>query len=606
MTQMYQAPMTPGFGSNAMNTLAGGNLATTKSPFFNIANQFLPRNLHDVIRWARYITTQSPVTTEVIRKLSTYPITDFLVDTEKEATRQKYKDLFKSFGLRSVLHDIGFEYYTLGNVFVSIYFPVHRALSCGACATVYNAKTADFVKFVDFKFEGTCPKCSAKALFSVKDTESFDIADMNIVKWDPLNIAVNHNPITNEYEYYYKIPNDIKRKIKQGDRLFVNSIPWSFIEAVEKNQDFKFDKNNLFHLKNLSTGQMVEGVSVPPLLSQFSLVFYQATLRRANESVAQDYMAPLRVIFPTAQTGNSDPVVSLSMRNFASNMQQAMIKHKQDNNHVVIAPVPVGYQAISGEGKNLLVTQEIAQAEESILLSMGVSKELLSGTTNWTSSTVGLRMLENTMLTYTAQMNGLIEWIITRVTSYLSLENCGVSLTPFKLTDDDNLREVLLKLVEAGEASISTLLETYGIDYEDELKKKREDTVAKAINDTRTQLEVDRGVFLASKKMSDKLDQHNDYRSALAKAQAIAEQMVSMDPASRRQILNQYRVEDFAMYIMVGKLLEEIATQGAQQQVDAQGNPAAPAEEGEVGGPSGKPAEKKESNPAESASKESK
>jgi hypothetical protein len=32
---------------------------------------------------------------------------------------------------------------------------------------------------------------------------------MNIIKWDPENIAVAYNAITGESEYYYKIPNDI-------------------------------------------------------------------------------------------------------------------------------------------------------------------------------------------------------------------------------------------------------------------------------------------------------------------------------------------------------------------------------------------------------------
>lgn len=570
MSGMYQPPLTPGFNSGALNNISGGNLATTRSPFFSVANQFLPRNLHDVIRWARYITTQSPVTTEVIRKLSTYPITDFLVDTEKESTRAKYRELFKSFKLRSILHDVGFEYYSVGNVFLSIYFPIHRTLCCNRCNTEYNAKNAEFIKFVNFEFEGTCPKCATKTTFNRKDAKSFNIEDMNLIKWDPINIAVNHNPITNEYDYYYKIPNEIRRKVKQGDRLFVNSIPWSFVEAIKNNQDFKFDRNNLFHLKNVSTGQMVEGISVPPLISLFPLVFYQATLRKANESVAQDYMAPLRVIYPSAQTGNSDPVISLSMSNFAANMQQAMQKHKQDNNHVLIAPVPVGYQAISGEGKSLLVSQEIAQAEESILLSLGVSRELLSGTTNWTSSTVGLRMLENTLLTYTSQIESLIEWIITRVSKYITLETCAVTLTPFKLTDDDNFRQVLGTLVSSGKASVSTLLESYGVEYEDELDKIREDAIAEGINHAKMQLEVDRGVFLAAKQMTDKFDQNNDYRTALTKAQQIAEELMPMDTVMRRQVLGQMRIEDFAMYLMVAKLLEEYNQQESAQRAQEQ------------------------------------
>lgn len=85
----------------------------TPSPWFTIANQFMPRNLHDVIRWARYITVQSPTTTEVIRKLCTYPITEFIVDTNSDEVEKRYAELFESFKLKEKLQDIGFDYYTL-------------------------------------------------------------------------------------------------------------------------------------------------------------------------------------------------------------------------------------------------------------------------------------------------------------------------------------------------------------------------------------------------------------------------------------------------------------------------------------------------------------
>lgn len=567
MSSSYQPPLTPGFNSSYSN---GGNnaTATTKSPFFSVSNQFLPRNLHDVIRWARFITSQSPVTTEVIRKLATYPITDFVIDSNNETVRRNYKGLFKNLELKASLHDIGFEYHTIGNVFVSVYFPIHRSLICPHCKQSYAAKSATFAKFNNFQFSGECPSCLSKAVFQVSDTKSYDLTKITLIKWDPTHIVVNHNPITNEYDYYYKVPNDIKRKIKMGDRLFVDSVPWIFIDAVQNNQDILFDRGNIFHLKNLSTGQLVEGVSVPPLISQFSLVFYQQTLRKANESVAQDYMAPMRVIYPTAQTSNSDPVISLSMRSFVSNMQNALVKHKQDNNHILIAPVPVGYATISGEGKTLLVSQEIAQAEESILLSLGVSRELLSGSTNWNSSTVGLRMLENTLATYTGQMESLIEWIITKTTNYLKWENHPVSLVPFKLTDDEGLRQVLLNMYTNGKASASTLLESYGIDYNEELKKIREDTISEAVNQAKMSMEVDRAVFLATTKAMDKFDINNDYTIALGKAQQMAEELHTAGPDVCRQVLNQLKLEDYAMYLLVSKLLEEIAGQMNPEEQD--------------------------------------
>lgn len=547
----------------------GAGAGMTKSPYFTVANQFLPRNLHDVIRWARYITLHSPVTTEVIRKLSTYPITDFVIDSENKDVLEIYNKIFKSFKLKRALHDIGFEYHTIGNVFISIYYPIQRMLVCPYCKLEHNAKKASFVQFKNYQFVGTCPSCGSSATFLRKDTKSLNIEDMNIIKWDPLNISVNHNIITGEYEYYYRIPNEVKRKVQQGDKLFVNSVPWGFIEAIRNKQDFKFDKDSIYHMKNVSTGHMVDGISIPPLISQYNLVFYTATLRKANEAIATDFMSPMRIVFPTAQTGNSDPVVALSMRNFVGQMQSNLQQHRMDPNHIAIAPVPVGYQTISGEGKTLLVSQEIAQAEESLLLGMGVSRELLSGTTNWTSSTVGLRMLENTLRSYVDQIEELINWIMSTTSRYLGADIRKVTLSPFKLADDDSLRQVLLNLVSQGQASFSSLYESYGMDYEDELRRIREDAAAAARNKVQTQVEVERAEFLASKDAGDIVSKDDSYKNTLAQAQQAAEQLASADEGTKRQVLNELKLSDYAMYLMVAKLLEEI-NQANREQLQAE------------------------------------
>lgn len=531
----------------------------SSSPWFTIANQFLPRNLHDVIRWARYITIQSPTTTEVIRKYATYPITDFVIDSKDEKLKTKYNEVFKSFRLRQGLHDIGFEYHTAGNVFLSIYFPIHRSLKCPHCNTISNAKKLPKeIVFKNWKWHGTCTFCNTKTDFERIDTKSMSISDMNLIKWNPLNITVNHNPITGEYEYYYRIPNDIKRRVMMGDTLFVNSLPWEFIEAIKNNQDFKFDNNNLFHLKNLSTGALVEGVAVPPLLSLFNMVFYQATLRKANESIANEHLNPLRVVFPQPGSANSDPVVAMSMRNFVGNVEDAIKKHKKDKGYFLIAPTPLGYQAVGGEGKNLLVSQEIQQAEETILLALGVSRELLSGITNWTSSTVGLRMLENTLKSYVTQLEEFIDWTMVKVSNYLNIEYKKVTMEPFKLLDDDVFKNGVLGLAQANKVSTTTLFETFGLDYTKELDKLKEESVAQARNGIETAYETEQAQILAGKDIGKKIGENGgDYKKILDEAQAYAEQLYAADEGSRRSTLHQLKLNSYPLYLMVSKLIEE-------------------------------------------------
>ena len=548
-----------------------GGVGSASNPWFTISNQFLPRNLHDVIKWARYIILHSPTSAEVVRKLSTYPITEFEVDTHKEALRKKYKEIHKSLRLKEVLQNIGFEYHTIGNCFLSVYFPIQRTLTCKHCGTSYNAKNADFLTFKQYEFKGKCPKCESQDTFLRTDSKSLAVEDINIIQWTPEHIVVNNNPITGEKEYYYKIPNSVKLKIQKGDKLFVNSLPWGFVEAVRYNQDFKFDRGHLFHLQNMTTGGTVEGISVPPLLSLFSLVFYQATLRKANEAIAQEYLTPLRVVYPQAQTANSDPVVTMSLRNFSANMEAAFKKHKQDPNHIVIAPTPVGYSPIGGEGRNLLVSAEIAGAEESILLSLGVSRELLSGTTNWTSSSVGLRMMENMLFSYISRLQEFIDWVNNKVTTYLNVESVGVTLKPFKLYDDDNLKQIMMQMVQLGKVSETTFLNELGLDFEDEQENLQDEANSKAKFQVNTQYSVEQSQVLAARDKGKEMNSNEETKTLLQKAQDIADQLYQAEEGVRRSFLSKLKTSDYTQWLLTSKLLEEYKVSAEHQEQNAQG-----------------------------------
>ena len=558
MTSPLGTPPIPGVSDGASQS---GN------PWFVVANQFLPRNFIDTIRWSKYIILQSPVVAETLRKYSTYPITDFTIDTKNDKTKDKYKDILKSFKMKEALMNIGFEYFTIGNSFISIYTPIHRSLICPnkGCQAAYSAKKANFITFKQYEFRGTCPHCGTSGSFLRVDSKSKSIEDMNVVRWDPLSMVIANNPITGEKEYYYKIPQSMKHRIAKGDRLLVDSIPWGFVEAARKNQDFKFDRGSLYHLMNVTTGASVEGTAVPPMLSLYSLVFYQATLRKANEAISLEYLNPLRVIFPQAQTANSDPVVAMSMRNFVGNMQDAVMRHKRDPNHLIFAPSPVGYQALGGEGKNLLVSQEIQQAEDSILLALGVSRELLSGSTNWNSTSIGLRMMEALLYNYTSRLTEFIEWAMTKVSSYLEIEDVKVGLLPFKLTDDDNLKQLLAGLAQAGKGSYTSLYEEYGMDYEKEQDKIKEEMVSAAKREIETQYEIEQAQFLAAKKKSEDMSDNEEYKTALQKAQGMAEQLVNADEGAKRSFMNQLKITDYGQYLMVAKLLEEYSESSQHQ-----------------------------------------
>ena len=133
----------------------------TSNPFFLLSNQFLPRNFNDVIRWSRFVLTQSPTLSEVVRKYSTYPITSFIVESSIENHKKAWKKIIKSVKLKTVLEEAGFNYYTMGNHYASIYFPLTRMMICPTkgCGSEYNYGTSShFIKFKNYNYNKSAQK----------------------------------------------------------------------------------------------------------------------------------------------------------------------------------------------------------------------------------------------------------------------------------------------------------------------------------------------------------------------------------------------------------------------------------------------------------------
>lgn len=562
------------------------NRGSTPNPFFTVANQFMPRNFKEVLRWADYITTQSPTAAEVIRKHATYPITDFVFDTNNDKLREKYADIVKAIKLKHSLNTIGFDFYTRGNVFISVYLPFNRMAVCPRCASSYNVQSSGNIKYRQFRFMGECAndKCNYSGPFQTVDQPIKDMKELNIVTWDPNHITVNHNPVTGKSDFYYQIPAMVRRKIMLGDPMFTATLPMGMLEAVEKKRHFLFDKKNVFHMSNVSIGRMEDGLCIPPIMSIYSLVFHQAMLRKANEAIATEHMTPLRVIFPQVGSSNGDPMVNMSLGGFVSNMEDNLRKFKQDPNRAVISPVPIGYEAIGGDGKNLLVAQELQLAEESILMSLGVSREMMAGTTNWTSSTIGLRLLSNSMENYVRQVQEVIEWILAKVAAFLGIDKVPVSMTPFQLADDDFLKNILPTLIQGQMVSETTALEAVGLDFHKEMENRLKEAEAKEKLKIQVEDIVGQARFNAARVAQSDNNQDAGYEESKAKAYDIFIQIAGLDPMSQQAYMLQLEQQDKALYALVGGLLEKFQTGaagmvGAGQEGVSQGPTAGAAEQ---------------------------
>jgi hypothetical protein len=155
-----------------------------------------------------------------------------------------------------------------------------------------------------------------------------------------------------------------------------------------------------------------------------------------------------------------------------------------------------------------------------------------------------------------------------KVSSYLEIENVKVDLLPFKLMDDDNAKQLLTQLAAVGKASYTSVFEEFGMDFAKEQEKIMEESVELAKGQIETQYEIEQAQFLAGKKKTDDMNENEGYKTALQKAQEMAEQLLGADDGTQRSFMTKLKTSDYGQWLMVGRIIEE--QKRSQQQQDQQ------------------------------------
>jgi len=343
------------------------------------------------------------------------------------------------------------------------------------------------------------------------------------------------------------------------------------LRAIRDNKMYKFSKDFLFHMKVAPPAGIDQHWGFPPLTPAMKLFFYVMTLRKANEAIALDYLVPYRVLSPAQRMASGDPVQSISLANFFSEITAGMSRWRRDPLEIMTSPVPVELSQIGGNGRALLTLGEVKDAEDSIIAALGIPREFIYGGLSFTGSAITLRMLENQLLTYTSELNGLLQWITNRCCKMLGWQTVRVSLTEFKLIDDVQQKQLMLNLNQGGQGIISntTIAETNDFDLKKERSRRRQE----ALDEVRFQHDLQLETMKLQNSLAHQTQQQAnmgqgltyDQQAVIAAADQTVQQLMGLDAGSRKSQLHALQVEDFVLYSVVIQRLEEIQTQQAQQ-----------------------------------------
>jgi hypothetical protein len=432
-----------------------------------------------MFRWCRYYYLTNPLINSVVNKMAEYPITDLVIDTDNKGLRDKWEGLFEDdLQLRPSFLDIGLFYGCYGNSPISISFPFVKWLTCAHCKHKVEAKKAKY-RFRSYKFYLTCKKCGNTADAEAEDVTIQSPHGIRLILWNPEDLDLQHNELTGKTIYYYTLPTHTRNAITMGKREILEELPQLFIQSAKEGKSVVISPDNIFHLRRPSvlTGRHDRGWGIPLMLPVLKDTFYLQVMKKAQEAVLVERIVPLTTIFPQAGSGTSDPYTSINLTDWKNHISREIQRWRLDRNYIPILPLPIGHQVIGGDGRALLMSQEIRVWSEHIVAGMGVPQEFVFGGLQWSGSNVSLRMLENQFLRYLSSLSRFLRsFLIPKIAAHLEWPVVGTRFKPFKMADDLQRKAFFAQLNNTSKVSDTTLLQDCDLNPEEENELMRKET----------------------------------------------------------------------------------------------------------------------------------
>lgn len=411
------------------------------NPFLSISNFYLPKTAKELFHYCRFYYKTSPVINPIIRTLARYPVTEIIVE-ETDTDKKNYWDHYLNYTLklRPFLIENGLDFYTYGNSFVYIHFPIQKMLICTNCKRSERIQDAQY-RFRSLNYELNCKMCGiTNRIAEVKDYPKKSENEIKLIRLNPELVDIETNPITGSTDYFYTLPRYLRNEIIIGKRHIIETLPDIYIESLRKQRRLRLSDGKIFHFKRPSISEQdTTGWGEPIITPVLKTSYYTEILRKAQEAIMQSSIVPLRFVFPQAgdSQSNASPYNAVNLLRWTNTIRTELVKWRRDPNHVGIMPLPVGHQVVGADGKALTLFNELELCFNEICNGMNVPLEILKGGMSWSGSSVSLRLMQQDFMNYRIELQSLCEkFVLGNIADFLGKNRPKIGFTRFKMADD--------------------------------------------------------------------------------------------------------------------------------------------------------------------------
>jgi hypothetical protein len=454
-------------------------------PFADYASFALPKSVEDVYDFCELVFLTNGLYREAVRRRVSYFSTAIKIDGASDDVEDDWKEFFEDhLHYRNLLQAINMDLEFYGNSYFSVIVDFDRVLVCGSCrqfsVTGERAESnPDFnLKINNYEHVLTCPRCGTRGPAITRDQDRTQPEALHVRRWSPREIGTVWHPVQDTASYFWKIPQYLKERVKQGDVGVVLRTPQRVLEAIKSDKHLLFDDDFILHLKeDTLAGIESRHWGVPRVLANFRQVWYIQVLHRYNEALALDYIIPLRLITPatTDGTGGADMLKNFNAAAFMANVQAMIRTRRRNPTQWNSLPFPVNYQVLGGEARQLAPEELLTNARESLLNDLGIPVELYRGSMTLQSAPVALRLFEATNSYIPYNSHRALKFIADRASRVLRWDAVTPRLEKVTHADDANRNISKLQLMTQGIISQTTGLKGMDIDLKDETRQKMED-----------------------------------------------------------------------------------------------------------------------------------
>lgn len=594
------------------------------APFTKLTRRVYPRTIRETFAWAEELWLHHGIYMQSISTAVRYFMTELDItgdDLDFTARKNYIKQIGKTFSIMEDMATIGDDYMGFGNSFTSMYRPFIRQLICSSCG--FRAPLKKMVKYFTFsgcEFRGTCPTCGQTGVYQREDTPlPKDKVKPKITRWPPQYMLIKQHPLSKRTIYSLDLPQwrQFTEGIQKGDLLYLEDTPWEMIYASVHNQQFEFLEGEIYHMAaqvNACSMPSLKGWGLPPFMSDFETAVLVTMLDKYVETVIVEYLMPFRVLSPTQATGAQDPMMNLNMRDFSGSVMEMLKRHRRNPADWNFLPHPLTYQVMGGEAKNLIPVEILEHFEMRLLHSMGIPPEFYKASIEGFAGTgagpvIGFKMFERTWQHFANELNKWASWAVNKLGDIMSWETVQAKLKPVSMYEDQEIRQAKLELAASGEISRDTAYAPLGLDAAMERAKVMDEDEERADEQDERQKRMEKrqankdavktmspGQMIGAQQqmaasagdpsaggapmqgapgqslvpqgsLSGVGGKGATIDDLMGKADEIAQQLVSADPAARRNTLTSIKNQKPELHALVKSKLDQLEQQAKSQGV---------------------------------------